>query len=406
MSRLHKHYTARRFSKRGRMNKSELIQSLRSNPFRLFFPLGVLFALIGVGEWVFWSVGWSIPAVSFTHASLQAQGFLSCFVVGFLMTAFPRFTGTEPAHLVEIGAGLLSALAFLAATVWKEFAVAQMCFLALILTLMVFAIRRFPHRSKPLPPSFLLMGFGFLHALTGPLLVIASGLGDKNIELYTLGRQMTQLGFLLCMVLGITGQLAPFLMGYTADPEQGDDFRKGRLAFFIHGFSGALLYASFWMIPWMERPAHFLRAVVVTAHLLLFARIARPVLKKTALIYFFTLSMWLIPAGLWTGAALPVYRIAALHFVFIGGFSLMIFSFGQLIVLSHSLEAALLNGRLIPLKIVGTTVVAATLMRVAADFFSGAYMILIHLSSGFWVLAAAFWLANLWPKMFFRKKAA
>lgn len=377
-----------------------MIQSLRSNPFRLFFPLGVLFALIGVGEWVFWSIGWTIPAVSFTHASLQAQGFLACFVVGFLMTAFPRFTGTEPAALYEIGAGFLAALVFLGTTLWKEFAAAQVCFLALISTLMFFAIRRFPHRSKPLPPSFLLMGFGFLHALTGPVLVVISGLGDKNIELYTLGRQMTQLGFLLCMVMGITGQLAPFLMGYTADPEQGDDFRKGPTAFLIHGICGALLYISFWMIPWMERPAYFLRAVVVTGHLLLFARITRPVRKKTALIYFFTLSMWMIPVGLWTAAFLPVYRIAALHFVFIGGFSLMIFSFGQLIVLSHSREAALLNGRLIPLKIVGSIVVAAALMRVSADFFGGAYMLLIHLSSGLWVLAALFWLVNLWSKMF------
>lgn len=379
-----------------------MMHDLRLNPFRLFFPLGVLFALIGVGEWVFWSVGWSIPAVSFTHASLQAQGFLACFVVGFLMTAFPRFTGTDPATLVEIGAGIVAALAFLVATLAQHFAAAQVCFLALILTLMTFAIRRFPHRSKPLPPSFLLMGFGFLHALTGPVLVLVSGMGDKNLDLYTLGRQMTQLGFLLCMVMGITGQLAPFLMGYTADPEQGDDFRKGRVAFVIHGLCGALLYASFWLIPWVERPAYLLRAVVVTVHLLLFARIARPVLKRTALIYFFTLSMWLIPVGLWTSALHPVYRIAALHFVFIGGFSLMIFSFGQLIILSHSQQAALLNGRLIPLKIVGSVVLAAMGMRVAADYFASAYMRLIHLSSGLWVLAALFWLVNLWPKMFKR----
>lgn len=374
-----------------------MIRTIRLDPFRLFFPLGILFALIGVGEWVLWSVGWSIPAVSVTHASLQAQGFLACFVVGFLMTAFPRFTGTDPVSLVEVGTATLAAVVFLFSTLWKQFAVAQFAFIGLIVTLIVFAARRLPHRSKPLPPSFLLMGFGFLHALTGPVLLLISDFGNGNIALYTVGRQMIQLGFLLCMVMGITGQLAPFLMGYNADPET-----KSRNHPSWHAITGALLYMSFWMIPWMERPAYILRALVVTVHLLAFARIARPVLKKTALIYFFTLSMWMIVVGLWTAAALPAYRIAALHVVFIGGFSLMIFSFGQLIVLSHSQQAALLNGRLIPLKIVGSTVLLAMALRVSADFFSGTYMILIHLASGFWVLVAAFWLINLWPKIFTR----
>jgi uncharacterized protein involved in response to NO len=193
-------------------------------------------------------------------------------------------------------------------------------------------------------------------------------------------------------------------MGYTGEPgcdeERATLIPKGAGAMWIHGGGGALLFASFWLIPVWERGALGLRAVVATAHLRLFARIARPVRKKTALIYFFTLSLWMIPAGLWLAFIVPRFRIAALHLVFIGGFSLMIFSFGQLVVLSHSRHAALLNGRLIPLKIVGVAVVLAALLRTTADFWSNAYMMLIHISSGLWVLAAGYWLFDLRKKMF------
>ena len=41
--------------------------------------------------------------------------------------------------------------------------------------------------------------------------MLKSGFGENDLALFTIGRQMVQLGFLLCMVLGITGQLAPFL---------------------------------------------------------------------------------------------------------------------------------------------------------------------------------------------------
>jgi uncharacterized protein involved in response to NO len=376
---------------------------IRNNPYRIFFPLGILFALVGVGEWIFWSLGWTIPAASLLHSSLQVQGFLSCFVVGFLMMAFPRFTGTDSATIPEIGTAFLLFICLFATLLARHFMTVQFLFAGIIVFILFFGGRRLPQRKKPFPPSFLLMGFGFLHAIVGTALVISSGLGSDNINNFTVGRQMMQVGFLLCMVLGITGQLAPFLMGYTGEPESEEGaasfVRTGRSAVFFHGMIGALIFFSFWLIPGHERWAYGVRAFAATWHFLTYARIARPVKKKTALIYFFTLSMWLILLGLWSPIILPAYRIAALHLVFIGGFSLMIFSFGQMIVLSHSGQASLLNGRLIPLKIVGFTVLLAMIFRVSADFSGSHYMILIHMASGAWVLAATLWLFNLLPKM-------
>lgn len=385
------------------LEKASWWSTVPLNPFRLFFPLGILFGITGVGHWLLWSMGWKIPNIALAHAALQTQGFLACFVVGFLMTAFPRFTGTWPANKFELAIMLTAALSIFVSALQQWWVVEQVSFLILISNLIVFAGRRVPHRNKDLPPSFLLMGFGFLHAILGPALILISRFGMSNYALFSVGRQMIQVGFLLCMVLGVTGKLAPFLLGYTDDPEtdseNGSSFRKGKTAMMIHGLTGAGLLASFFIDTISPRIGAGLRAVLVTLHLFNFARIGRPLKKKTTLMFFFYVSCWMVQLGLWTAFLWPQYRIAALHIIFLGGFSLMIFSFGLLIVLSHSMKAALLNTRLIPIRVVGGFVLTAMVFRFLAEMISNQYVVLIHIASGLWVLAALLWAAMTIPKI-------
>ena len=367
---------------------------LQWNPFRVFFILGILYGVVGVGYWVMGSVGWVIPNLAATHAAVQTQGFLASFVVGFLMTAFPRFTGTWPVSKIELGLAFFSSLVFFSTVTTHNWIWAEAAFFMMISTLVIFAARRVPHRKKDLPPSFLLMGFGFLHALLGTLLILMTRFGTENYPLFATGRQMVQVGFLLCMVLGITGKLAPFLMGYTDNPEKaadGDGETSQRNLILLHGATGALIFLSFFLEPFYYRIAWGLRALVATIHLLLFAQIGRPLRKKTSVILFFFISCWMIPVGLWTGFFLPALRIASLHIVFLGGFSLMIFSFGLLIVLSHSGKAQRLNEKLFLLRVIGISVLVAMVLRFAADIWTPNFDLLIHLSSGTWVLAALFW---------------
>ena len=77
----------------------------------------------------------------------------------------------------------------------------------------------------------------------------------------------------------------------------------------------------------------------------------------------------------------------------------MIFSFGLLVVLTHGSEAQLLMGPLLPLKIVGATVLAAAGLRYAADMDAWHYQTWIHAASGAWVLAAGLWLTYIFPKL-------
>jgi uncharacterized protein involved in response to NO len=382
------------------MTRTELI---RLGPYRVFFPLGILAGLLGVGHWLLWSVGWIKESNSFLHATLQVEGFLASFVIGFLMTALPRFLGASSATFVELFVAWSGSFLFIVLTLGHRWLGAQTSFLIAILTTLVFAARRLPRRTKPPPASFLLVAFGMAQAVLGPILMMTSGFGQKNGTLMEIGRQMLQVGFLLCLVLGIAGYLAPFLMGYAADPSCDPDVtpirRANQWTFLFHGMTGFLIIASFIREPWHPRISLWTRALAVLLHLNWFARVYRPILKKRTYVYFFWIASWMVPLGLLSVAIWPEYRLVGLHILFIGGYSLMIFSFALIVILSHGAQAYLLNTRLVPLWIVGTAVLAAMVMRGAADLDAWRYQIWIHLASGTWVLADAFWLVYVFPKL-------
>ena len=62
-----------------------------SEPFRVFFPLGIAAAIFGLLLWPMHYFGWwpIFPAIQ--HPRLLTFGFGAAFVFGFLGTAWPRF---------------------------------------------------------------------------------------------------------------------------------------------------------------------------------------------------------------------------------------------------------------------------------------------------------------------------
>src|ERR1041384_380285 len=84
----------------------------RIDPYRIFFPLGGVAAILGTVLWIAFGFGWIGYYPGISHADLMTGGFLFAFVMGFLMTAIPQFTGAHRASGAEraIGALLLLSL--------------------------------------------------------------------------------------------------------------------------------------------------------------------------------------------------------------------------------------------------------------------------------------------------------
>ena len=194
----------------------EFIDTLCQEPYRIFFPLGVLFGMLGVSHWLFYSLGWTKTYSGFYHSSLQMMGYMASFVTGFLLTAMPRFSSTVHASKKEVG-GFLSLMlgiyVFLSFGLWVP---GECCFIAWLITLGRFGIKRFAKRDKTTstpPMEFLWVPIAILHGITGTVLLI---LGQAKILpgwAIRVGKPMMEQGFILSVVLGVGGFLVPRIIG-------------------------------------------------------------------------------------------------------------------------------------------------------------------------------------------------
>src|ERR1700761_308336 len=82
--------------------RSSYFQMCCEEPFRIFFPLGVLFGISGVSLWPLFFSGLHKFYPGIMHARMMIEGFLGCFVIGFLATAAPRLTGTPHCSRAEM----------------------------------------------------------------------------------------------------------------------------------------------------------------------------------------------------------------------------------------------------------------------------------------------------------------
>ena len=80
---------------------SKFFKAIKVEPYRMFFPIGLLCLIMGVLLWLpqLWNAG-NYPIVA--HRFLMLNGFSAFFITGFLMTAVPKFSQTDTANYLEI----------------------------------------------------------------------------------------------------------------------------------------------------------------------------------------------------------------------------------------------------------------------------------------------------------------
>ena len=373
--------------------------SIRREPFRLLFPIGTLFGLLGVGHWLSYALGWSSSYSGFYHASIQMSSYMYCFIAGFLMTAVPRFSASfhaTGAELIAIFSLLAAQGVFLSMDRWVP---AQICFALLLLTLAVFAIRRFSARRVPQvqpPMEFVWIPTGILMGLVGTVL---AGFGRRELAprwFLAAGVPMVQQGFVLSIVLGVGGFMAPRLMGHPVSIVGKDRSDIGR----FHLLAGAVLFLSFLVEgAGAVAAAYLIRAAVVTVEFVAIARFHLPPRTDAQYLHLLRLSLWMMAAGLWSAGFFPGYRVAMLHLVFLGGFSLMVFAVATMVVLSHSAEAAALTRPLWIFRVIAWGIGGALAARVAADFMPGFFFPLVGAASALWMVVAVCWLGFVLPRL-------
>ena len=364
-----------------------------TDAYRLFFPLGIVLGAIGVSIWPLYyygAVDWYSGRV---HAFVQTNGFLYSFILGFLLTAIPRFTGTEtPSRVVQY---VLAAIVTLSAIAFElQFpVVGHTGFVVAHFTLIVLAVKRFRRRQQDPPETFPLIGLGLISGMLGAL--INAGIAWNVIQPIwdALGKRLLTEGMVLLLVLGIGGFLGPRLLGFAAMPKFNGtaELTAGNraLAYKVAGLTVLLsLIAEYgFAFPGMA----FLRAAAAAAVILSTVRPWQRPAMHTTLAWCVWTAHWLVILSLWLAAIFPRYRIDLLHILFIGGFTLLILAVGTRVTLSHGGHSLALEGASWPLRIGITTGLIAMLARVGAAFSSLTYFEHLAWASLLWMAGILFW---------------
>jgi uncharacterized protein involved in response to NO len=377
----------------------------RREPFRFFFPLGVLLAWIGIGHWLLYAAGMTSSYSCLFHGLVQMQGFLMAFAVGFLLTAIPRRTQSAPPSVPEMTLAAGALVTVVGAAVAERWAMAELAYGTVLLLLLVFAGRRFlaSAAGRRPPANFVLIPIGAVHGLAGAVLIGALWPGTPAWAM-GLGRLFVEQGVFLCLAVGVGGLVLPLIAGRTPPLDLGSSPREGWKAL-AYGLVGAAILMSFLL----EQAGHarlgpLLRAAAVAGGLGFGGGWHMPMRPgfHRRLVW---LAAWLMPLGLAISGLWPDFRVPALHILFIGGFALLAFAVATHVALSHLGLTAVADGRPPAVVFLAVAFLLAMLARVAADW-SQTYFIHLGWAAGAWLAGSAVWLAFLGPKLLRRPTPA
>ncbi len=374
-----------------------------AEPFRIFFPLATLLGVSGVSLWPLYFSGLHKFYPGPMHARLMIEGFLAGFVIGFLGTALPRLLSAPPLRRGELWT--LVALYLLSAGlhIGHQPRAGDLAFIALMLCFGACMIARARRREELPPPGFVLVAFGFLSGLIGPVLWLCGTRGWASGSVMMFGALLLNQAFVLFPLLGIGTFLLPRFLRWRdlrmmAEERTASAGWGPRAAFSCA--TGLALLASFWLeashpattaATWLRAIA----AIVYLAAMVPFYRQSFPL--RTA-----PLAAQLALVALVVGLIFPLFwpgqRLAGLHVVFLGGFSLITFTVATRVVLGHSGNEALFETRLPSLQIATLLLLAGAVLRAVGDF-SPERPHWLNAASYVWMLAAGVWGFSVLPKV-------
>ncbi|HLH31667.1 MAG TPA: NnrS family protein [Terriglobia bacterium] len=367
-----------------------------TDPYRIFFPLGIVFGIVGVSIWPLYYYGVTEGYSGRAHAFVQTDGFLYAFIAGFLLTAVPRFTGTEaPSRRVQYALAAV-VICCAAAFEFQFFIAGHTIFIIEHLFLLTLIIRRFLRRRQNPPETFPLVGIGLLSGTLAAL--INAGIAWNIIGPFwdPLGKRLMTEGMVLLLVLGIGGFLGPRLLGFAQLPQFTNIERTKAEAIekraFLYALAGLIILLSLVSEYGFGRPAMaFVRAAIVSIVILSTLQPWRRPAVRTTLAWCVWFAHWFVILAVWVVAFVPRYRIDFLHILFIGGFTLLILAVGTRVTLSHGGHGLAQERRSWPLRIGISTGFIAMIARVGAPFAGFTYFAHLAWAGILWIAGMLAW---------------
>jgi uncharacterized protein involved in response to NO len=366
----------------------------RLDPYRLLFPIGLTYGILGAGLWPLHALGiLAYPGIA--HRRLMIQGFEQCFVLGFLLTAMPGITKGPPCHPVELVVAVGAAVSFGIAVALGAWQLSAVAFAASMILLIVAIARRLGPSPAPRPMELLFVGFGLVMGLLGSVRQILAGGIDPTAD------RWISLGMVLSLVLGVGSLLVPtftMMKSPLTIPGVAAAHETGRRALLYAVLIAALASAFAFEELGRPRTGAILRAATATVMIVLVWKLVRPPGRRDAPAFAMWSSGWFIVLGLWIVALMPGLRLGGLHVVFIGGFAMLTLGIGTRVLVAHGGYPPA-EERTVLSPVLVATVLVTLAARLTAEAQPSRSALWLAISGGLWVLGWLAWAFRAVPRL-------
>lgn len=366
-------------------------------PFRLMFPLGSIIGIFGVLMWplYIWNITTIYPGP--IHPRIMIEGFLTCFIIGFLGTALPRLHDVPRMTIAEtIG----FAFALISTTLLHNSGMSYwgdwLFFFTLVMLVGGLLVRSIFRQDTP-PPAFVLVAMGILSALIGSFTQAITYISPSALSEFAapMSRLMLYQGYILLPIMGVGAFLLPRFFGLPNRQSFPESLKlpPGWIKRALFAFTcGAVVMISFTCeVAGLLRLAYGLRAAAVIIYFLREIPIHRAEFGGGSLVLGLRIALLAIPIGYILMAIWPERAVTLLHVVFITGFSLITFTVATRVVFGHSGQSHLFRASIWSVLVMTSLVTLAMLTRVTADWLPTIQMNHYAYAAITWILGIVIW---------------
>ena len=357
---------------------------IQKNPYRIFFFLGIIGLFIGLSVWILF--GFVSPEfyLGKMHAHYMIGIFLLSFVMGFLLTAIPRMSGTQGPNPGEF---FLILGPMLAASGWGFFEVQEKYFFACmafaILNLFVFCFRRIMMATHMLPDVFPMVVISLLSGLMGAIFFI---LGYPDI-----GGRLFYLNMVLGLCVGVGARLIPMILGL------GCSLKIHVAEMWLVGI--LLMASSFVEIYLFPSFGSFLRFIIIIWAFVKYWRAYRLSSFNSSVSVGIRIASFSILIGTSILWLYPNYSLEGQHLIYISGFSLLTLMVASRVILAHGNYDLSLEFKNKYIWIPVILIIISTATRVSAAFVEGGYERHLSYAALVFIVAGFIWSLYFVPKI-------
>lgn len=384
-------------------NKRITTKDLGAEPFRIFFPAGVLSGIAGVALWPlhFSQIVPFYPGQA--HVRLMAYGFFGAFIFGFLGTALPRMLSAPKFGFRNVVALLVLHTAMALAYGFGKLFWGDILLLVLLAYFAALVIPRFRKREDLPPPGFVLVGLAWLCVGAGAILAVLQGAREMDPFWINLQKLLSSQGFVLLPILGIGPFILPRFFGMPSAHDLPESrkpaapwSRKAALAL----AAGLVILVSFVIeARGGHRLAHAIRFAATLAYLAMEFPFRRAPKAFSALGASLRLSFIVLVGGFLVVAIFPEYRTGLLHLTLVGGFAVITFVVATRVVFGHSGNLEKLKSGNAWLVVAVSMMLLGMATRISGDFWPKIMASHYNYGALLWGAGVLLWSVRVLPKV-------